>query len=691
MAVMGFGGSGFGVVVAWWRGNQMLDLSGVSALTRWSSVYVWGYIAYAPSVALLLLAGGPAGLALSIFSCSDTLIWFQLLVAWGAAEIGLGVLLAAAALGSAHVTNVLANTFLILSSLVSLTACALVFPESGLNEAPLAWLLLPTLAHGRACFLLASRGYTYEEAFADDAELGRCIRALAIEAVVYFVLAVAAEQLRGLWARRGTATACLVAGARDVRARGRGPAVPGLDFTILAPPVVAEENRTTQRSSAAGNFQLRPGTVIEETELPDDVRAERTRSAAADPANTPLIVRRIGKAYADGFRALSDVSLAVPRGECLVILGPNGAGKSTLFRLLTGVDVPSEGTALIGGADVCTHLAAACRRIGVCPQFDVQWPELTVCEHLEFYARLQPRRTGDPLPDAGGGGGAAPAAASAPSVAARALAAAHSVRVDGRHYHKRSLELSGGMRRRVQLAISLVHEPEVVLLDEPSSGLDPESRLHMWRVVRALRERGTAVVLTTHAMAEAEALGTRVALLSRRESEAGGGGTLRCIGTAAGLRSRLGAGRHVISVASLPGRAADIEELVARLVPRARLTFSLRETRSYTVEADDIDLGAVLTALGDRAAATAAGVEAWALRQTSLADVFHDFVAIDKGAAAPLQPRHSAAGRADLSADAASIASGNSHGGAFPSGAPHAQAAVHEQGENYEEGQCGCI
>ena len=84
------------------------------------------------------------------------------------------------------------------------------------------------------------------------------------------------------------------------------------------------------------------GATIDDALLPDDVRAERARAATADPRAVPLVVRRCGKVYDGGFRALSDVSFAVPRGECLALLGPNGAGKSTLFGLLTGVLVPSE-------------------------------------------------------------------------------------------------------------------------------------------------------------------------------------------------------------------------------------------------------------------------------------------------------------------------------------------------------------
>jgi ABC-type multidrug transport system ATPase subunit len=234
------------------------------------------------------------------------------------------------------------------------------------------------------------------------------------------------------------------------------------------------------------------------------VAAERAAAADAAPADVPLLCRGLAKRYASAPRtappALAGLWLAA-RSGCFTLLGPNGAGKSTLLSLLTGAASPSGGLAWLAGHPVGDGDAdggggaPAASALGVCPQGNALWDELSVEDHLRFWARVRG------VPSA--------------SVAAAVVAAAAAV---GLAPQRRSGiaagALSGGMRRRLCLAAALVGEPPVVLLDEPSAGLDPATRRRVWRALAAARAApGRCMLLTTHAMDEADVLATRCAFV----------------------------------------------------------------------------------------------------------------------------------------------------------------------------------
>ena len=193
-------------------------------------------------------------------------------------------------------------------------------------------------------------------------------------------------------------------------------------------------------------------------------------------------------------KALDGVSLALGTGEFVALLGPNGAGKSTLFQLLTGLFVPDGGRIAIDGLDIRRHLVGALARLGVVFQQTTLDLDLTVAANLRFHARLHgldhrraAARIGEELERVGLAG-------------------------EGDHLCR---TLSGGNRRKVELARALVHEPKVLIMDEPTVGLDPASRRSLLEHVRTLcREREIGVLWATHLVDEAEAA-TRVLVLHR--------------------------------------------------------------------------------------------------------------------------------------------------------------------------------
>jgi ABC-2 type transport system ATP-binding protein len=214
---------------------------------------------------------------------------------------------------------------------------------------------------------------------------------------------------------------------------------------------------------------------------------------------TAIDVRQIVKKFGD-FTAVSGVSFTVAEGEIFGLLGPNGAGKSTLIRMLTTLLPPTAGTALVNGFDVTAQADDVRRSIGVIPQALTSDLELSVEENLIIFAKLYgvPRARRRQLIDE--------------LLEAVELTQWRSAQVK---------HLSGGMRRRVEIARGLVHEPRIFFLDEPTTGLDPVSRVAVWEMLRKIKsERDLTVLLTTHYMDEADKLCDRIAIVDHGELKA---------------------------------------------------------------------------------------------------------------------------------------------------------------------------
>ena len=207
---------------------------------------------------------------------------------------------------------------------------------------------------------------------------------------------------------------------------------------------------------------------------------------------SPIIsVQNLSKTYAGGFAALSGVDLDIRKGEIFALLGPNGAGKTTLISIICGIVNPSSGRVLADGHDVVTEFRAARRKIGLVPQelntdaFESVW------DTIKFSRGLFGK---PPNP-----------------------AYLEKVLRDLSLWDKKDekiMALSGGMKRRVMIAKALSHEPQILFLDEPTAGVDVELRRDMWEMVRALRESGVTIILTTHYIEEAELMADRIGVIS---------------------------------------------------------------------------------------------------------------------------------------------------------------------------------
>jgi ABC-2 type transport system ATP-binding protein len=219
------------------------------------------------------------------------------------------------------------------------------------------------------------------------------------------------------------------------------------------------------------------------------------------------------------FTAVDHISFTVKQGEIFGMLGPNGAGKSTLIRMLTTLVPPSEGSALVGGADIVKDPDAVRRVIGVIPQAMTSDLELSAEENLLIFSKLY----------------------GVPRKRRKALIAELLAAVELTAWADKPVkQLSGGMRRRVEIARGLVHEPSIFFLDEPTTGLDPVSRTAVWEMLKKIKaERELTVLLTTHYMDEADKLCDRIAIVDH--------GTLKALDTPLRLKAEL-AGKVTIEV-----------------------------------------------------------------------------------------------------------------------------------------------
>jgi len=277
----------------------------------------------------------------------------------------------------------------------------------------------------------------------------------------------------------------------------------------------------------------------------DDVLREQERvlggaDAASDAIRVVNLCKRFGNPKRGwSFTAVHKINFGVKHDQLFCLLGHNGAGKTTTFNMLSGMFPPTKGDAFVFGKSVRHELRQVQGMMGICPQHDVLWSELSASEHLRLFAGLS-------------------------LVASSAIA-------DRIAYFLEAVDLvewrdkpcgtySGGMRRRLSVACSLIADPRVVYLDEPTTGMDPVNRRGVWDVIEKAK-KNRVVVLTTHAMEEADTLGDVISIMSR--------GRLHCLGTSLHLKNKFGSG-YQLDVTCAEETAPQVADFLAAKVPQHR-------------------------------------------------------------------------------------------------------------------------
>src|SRR6478735_5461986 len=287
-------------------------------------------------------------------------------------------------------------------------------------------------------------------------------------------------------------------------------------------------------------------------------------------------------------RAVTGVDLDVDAGEIVGFLGPNGAGKTTTLRMLTTLLEPTAGTATVAGCDLIADPVGVRRRIGYVSQSGSTYPDARAGEEVVDHARLYGMTTAE--------------------ATRRGRQLFSELDLEGL-WERQPKSMSGGQRRRLDIAVGLIHVPELVFLDEPTTGLDPQARANLWEHIRGLREeRGTTVFLTTHYLDEADALCDRILVIDH--------GAIVAEGTPDQLKSQVGGDVLTVTV-QRPDQVAEVARLVGAL-PGAEAPQVLEDRVVGRVGHGGAALVELVRGL-DRADITVTGVES---RRPSLDDVF---------------------------------------------------------------------
>ncbi|WVZ93130.1 hypothetical protein U9M48_039136 [Paspalum notatum var. saurae] len=290
--------------------------------------------------------------------------------------------------------------------------------------------------------------------------------------------------------------------------------------------------------------------------------------------------------------AVKGLSLALRKGQCFGMLGPNGAGKTSFINMMIGLVKPTYGTAYIHGMNLRTDMDEIYENIGVCPQHDLLWETLTGREHLMFYGRMK-NLTGAALTQA-------------------VDESLMSVNLFHSGFGDKSVsKYSGGMKRRLSVAIALIGNPKVVYMDEPSTGLDSRSRHDLWKIIKRAKKDCT-IILTTHSMEEAEELCDRIGIFIN--------GSFECIGSPKELKARYG-GTRILTVTTSPEHEAAVERLVSWLSPAGYTRiYSVSGTQKFALPRREVGLGRVFGAV--EVARRAFPVLGWGVTDATLEDVF---------------------------------------------------------------------
>ncbi|GFO27722.1 ATP-binding cassette sub-family a member [Plakobranchus ocellatus] len=289
--------------------------------------------------------------------------------------------------------------------------------------------------------------------------------------------------------------------------------------------------------------------------------------------------------------AVDGTSLKMYEGQITVLLGHNGAGKTTTMSMLTGFIPPTSGTAEVNGCDIRDNIQGVRQSLGLCPQHNILFDALTVREHLEFFAKLK--------------------GCHGSKMKAEVMSTVKEVGLETK-LNAPSQSLSGGQKRKLSVGIALIGGSKVVVLDEPTSGMDPAARRQTWNVLQNAR-RGRTVLLSTHYMDEADLLGDRIAIMAE--------GVIKCCGSSLFLKKLYGAGYHLIVVKRSDCNVDSLTRVVQTHIPTAELESVINAEVSYILpDSESARFPALFTELDDHK--NQLGINSFGTSATTMEEVF---------------------------------------------------------------------
>ncbi|GFO27765.1 ATP-binding cassette sub-family a member 3 [Plakobranchus ocellatus] len=311
-----------------------------------------------------------------------------------------------------------------------------------------------------------------------------------------------------------------------------------------------------------------------------------------------LMIVNLYKRYGH-FVAVDHICVGVPDQECFGLLGQNGAGKTTTFKMLTGNVMVTGGNAYLKGDDIQNNIKKVQTNIGYCPQFDALIDQMTGRETLVMYARLR----GIPEKNIG-----------------HVVNSLIDILMLEEHADKLTGQYSGGNKRKLSTAIALVGDPPLIMLDEPSAGMDPKARRQLWNVLSQVRASGRTLVLTSHSMEECEALCTRIAIMVN--------GRFMCLGSPQYLKNKFGQGYTlIIQLGALADGSTTPNQPVINFIkqnfPGAKVFDEHQGYIHFQVPDSDMKLAQVFTFMESAKANLC--IQDYSVHQTTLEEVFLSF------------------------------------------------------------------
>ncbi|XP_007499576.1 phospholipid-transporting ATPase ABCA3-like isoform X4 [Monodelphis domestica] len=340
----------------------------------------------------------------------------------------------------------------------------------------------------------------------------------------------------------------------------------------------------------------KPKTIMQHEEEEIHETYSQNEFFESEPADLHpgIMIKNLSKTYVIGRKkkqAIKNLSLNLYEGQITVLLGHNGAGKTTTLSILTGLFPPTSGHAYISGYEISQDMVHIRKSLGLCPQHDVLFDELTVAEHLFFYAQLK----GLPL-----------------EKCSEEIDHILTILDMEQKRHTLSRSLSGGMKRKVSIGIALIAGSKVVMLDEPTSGMDPVSRRSTWDLLQQQKNNRT-IMLTTHFMDEADLLGDRIGIMAK--------GDLQCCGSSLFLKHKYGAGYHMVIVKKPNCNPEEISELISQHIPNAILESNVGAELAFILPKESSNsFEALFTELEERQEEL--GIASYGASVTTMEEVF---------------------------------------------------------------------
>jgi ABC-type multidrug transport system ATPase subunit len=587
--------------------KELMKMSGMQMKYYWVVNYCYNYAMYC--VVVIAFSISCWSVQIRLWTQTSFFILFTLLFLWGHALVSLSFLLST--LLDRDLTSSLAGYVIVVAGvLASLVFNATVFYR---DEPPMLYMMYAPLAFYRAIFIMTTSCSRFACMTMDDlgAEMLRIYFYLILDTLLYWLgfsyldkvlpskYGVPEHPLYFLkpvlaWLNRHRTAPETEAQALNVVDDDEDRADDGHDHAVADPMA------PNAASAAEKEMERRRGRTLPKDETEDSRQEREMMLRSRNPNEFAVQMLGLHHEYdrsvvankAKARTALVDLFLSIGANESQALLGPNGAGKSTLISILTGLFQPTSGTADVCGLDIRTHMKDIHKIIGICPQFSILWDTLTCAEHLLFFARLK----------------------GVPADEQRAFVSRTLEQVGlGLAADRLAQNLSGGMKRRLSIAMALVGDPLFLVMDEPTTGLDPETREELWRTLLKIRENGPAILLATHAMDEAELLCGRVSILSR--------GTLKCVGNPHSLRERF-CPNYTLNVNFAPGFDKDV---VLELLPGCELVSEFEVSASFEVQAAEARRMSVIFKKME-GAVEMGRVANWGLVRAGLEGVFLDVV-----------------------------------------------------------------